>query len=140
MARYSDAGGWTQDNRSHPKAWQYRDWVVRAFNADLPYEEFVRSQITGDKMARSAAAGTGFFALGPTYPFGRGDPESIAQAKSETLDDRVDTFSRAFLGLTLACARCHDHKFDPIPIQDYYSIAGVFKTHAKAKLHWLKRR
>lgn len=128
VARYSDAGGWTQDNRSHPKAWQYRDWVVRAFNADLPFDEFVRSQIIGDKMGREAAAGTGFFTLGPTYASDGGDPESIAQAKSETLDDRVDTFSRGFLGLTVACARCHDHKFDPIPIQDYYSIAGVFNN------------
>ena len=128
VARYSDVGGWTQDNRSHPKAWQYRDWVVRTINADLPYDEFVRSQIVGDKMGRSAAAGTGFFALGPTYTSDGGDPESIAQAKSETLDDRVDTFSRAFLGLTVACARCHDHKFDPIPIEDYYSIAGVFNN------------
>ena len=128
VARYSDVGGWTQDNRSHPKAWQYRDWVVRAFNQDLPYDEFVRSQIAGDKMGRHAAAGTGFFALGPTYSSDGGDPESIAQARSETLDDRVDTFSRAFLGLTVACARCHDHKFDPIPIQDYYSIAGVFNN------------
>ena len=140
VARYSDAGGWTQDNRSHPKAWQFRDWVVRAFNADLPYEEFVRSQITGDKMARSAAAGTGFFALGPTYASDGGDPESIAQAKSETLDDRVDTFSRAFLGLTLACARCHDHKFDPIPIQDYYSIAGVFNNTRESETPLAKKK
>ena len=118
VARYSDAGGWTQDNRSHPKAWQYRDWVVRAFNADLPFDEFVRSQIIGDKMGREAAAGTGFFALGPTYASDGGDPESIAQAKSETLDDRVDTFSRAFLGLTVACARCHDHKLSLIHISE----------------------
>ncbi len=140
VARYSDAGGWTQDNRSHPKAWQYRDWVVHAFNTDLPYEEFVRSQITGDKMARDAAVGTGFFALGPTYASDGGDPESIAQAKSETLDDRVDTFSRAFLGLTLACARCHDHKFDPIPIQDYYSIAGVFNNTRESETPLAKKK
>lgn len=128
VARYSDTGGWTQDNRAHPKAWQYRDWVVRAFNADLPYNEFVRHQIVGDQLGREAAAGTGFFALGPNYASDGGDPESIAQAKSETIDDRVDTFSRGFLGLTVACARCHDHPFDPIPIQDYYSIAGVFNN------------
>lgn len=133
VARYSDVGGWTQDNRPHPNSWQYRDWVVNAFNADMPYDEFVRRQIAGDAIAletndRSAAVGTGFFALGPTYSSDGGDPESIAQAKSETLDDRVDTFSRAFLGLTVACARCHDHKFDPIPTQDYYSIAGIFNN------------
>ena len=128
VARYSDTGGWTQDNRAKPSAWQYRDWVVRAFNEDLPFNEFVRHQIVGDQLGYKASPGTGFFALGPTYSSDGGDPESTAQAKSETLDDRVDTFSRAFLGLTLACARCHDHKFDPIPTQDYYSIAGVFQN------------
>jgi len=128
VARYSDTGGWTQDNRSHPFAWRYRDWVVSAFNADMPYDQFVTSQIAGDHMDTESAIGTGFFALGPSYSSDGGDPESIAQAKSETLDDRVDTFSRAFLGLTVSCARCHDHKFDPIPTQDYYSIAGIFNN------------
>lgn len=128
VARYSDIGGWTQDNKPHPSSWQYRDWVVDAFNADMPYDDFVRCQIVGDKIDRQSAAGTGFFALGPTYASDGGDPESIAQAKGETLDDRVDTFSRAFLGLTVACARCHDHKFDPIPQQDYYSVAGIFNN------------
>ena len=128
VARYSDTGGWTQDNRAHPFAWRYRDWVVAAFNADMPYDQFVTNQIAGDHVGTESAIGTGFFALGPSYSSDGGDPESIAQAKSETLDDRVDTFSRAFLGLTVACARCHDHKFDPIPTQDYYSIAGVFNN------------
>ncbi|MAG93436.1 MAG: hypothetical protein CMJ48_06780 [Planctomycetaceae bacterium] len=128
VARYSDTGGWTQDNRPHPMAWRYRDWVVDAFNKDVPYDEFVRRQIVGDKIDRESSIGTGFFALGPNYSSDGGDPESIAQAKSETLDDRVDTFSRAFLALTMACARCHEHKFDPIPMQDYYSIAGVFNN------------
>jgi hypothetical protein len=128
VARYSDIGGWTQDNKPHPSSWRYRDWVIDAFNADMPYDEFVRCQIVGDKIDKQSAAGTGFFALGPTYASDGGDPDSIAQAKGETLDDRVDTFSRAFLGLTVACARCHDHKFDPIPQQDYYSIAGVFNN------------
>jgi cytochrome c553 len=126
VARYSDGGGWTQDNKPRPNAWRYRDWVVEAFNIDMPYNEFVRQQIAGDMIDKHAAIGTGFFALGPAYSSDGGDPESIAQAKSETLDDRVDTFSRAFLGLTVACARCHDHKFDPIPTQDYYSLAGIF--------------
>lgn len=128
VARYSDTGGWSQDNRAKPNAWRYRDWVVRAFNQDLPYNDFVRHQMVGDQLGYRAAAGTGFFSLGPSYNSDGGDPESVAQAKGETLDDRVDTFSRAFLGLTVACARCHDHKFDPIPIQDYYSIAGVFQN------------
>ena len=128
VARYSEVGGWTQDDAPRPKAWQYRDWVVKAFNSDMPFDEFVRRQIVGDKFDRQSAVGTGIFALGPSYSSDGGDPESIAQARGETLDDRVDTFSRAFLGLTVACARCHDHKFDPIPTQDYYSIAGVFNN------------
>ncbi|MGY8771323.1 MAG: DUF1553 domain-containing protein [Pirellulales bacterium] len=128
VARYSELGGWTQDNKPHPMAWQYRDWVVNAFNQDMPFNDFVRNQIAGDQFGKQSSIGTGFLALGPTYSSDGGDPESIAQAKSETLDDRVDTFSRAFLGLTVSCARCHDHKFDPIPTQDYYSIAGVFNN------------
>jgi len=128
VARYSDTGGWTHDDRPLPQAWRYRDWVVRSFNTDRPYDEFVRSQIAGDKIDREAAIGTGFFALGPVYASDGGNAESIAQVLGETLDDRVDTFSRAFLGLTVSCARCHDHKFDPIPIMDYYSIAGVFNN------------
>ncbi len=128
VARYSEVGGWTQDDPQRPKAWHYRDWVVNSFNSDVPFNEFVRSQIVGDKFDRQSAVGTGIFALGPSYSSDGGDPDSIAQARGETLDDRVDTFSRAFLGLTVACARCHDHKFDPIPTQDYYSIAGVFNN------------
>ena len=133
VARYSDTGGWSQDNRPQPKAYHYRDWVVEAFNADMPFDEFVRRQIVGDQIDRSSSIATGFFALGPTYSSDGGDPESIAQAKGETLDDRVDTFARAFLGLTVACARCHDHKFDPIPTQDYYSIAGIFNNTREAE-------
>ena len=138
VARYSDVGGWSQDNRARPQAWRYRDWVVRSFNDDLPYDEFVRRQIAGDYIARDqrireAAVGTGFFALGPIYASDGGDPDSVAQAKGETLDDRVDTFARAFLGLTVSCARCHDHKFDPIPTQDYYSIAGIFNNTREAE-------
>ncbi len=128
LVRYSDTGGWSQDNGSFPNAWRYRDWVVDALNSDMPYNEFVRHQIAGDTIDREASIGTGFFALGPSYSSDGGDPVATAQAKSETLDDRVDTFSRTFLGLTMACARCHDHKFDPIPIQDYYSIAGIFNN------------
>jgi len=140
VARYSDTGGWTQDNRAKPNAWQYRDWVVRAFNEDLPFNDFVRQQIVGDQLGYLAAAATGFFSLGPTYTSDGGDPESVAQAKGETLDDRVDTFSRAFLGLTVACARCHDHKFDPIPIQDYYSIAGVFQNTGEGETKLVNKK
>ena len=128
VARYSEIGGWTQDGRSNPKGYHYRDWVIAAFNEDMPFPVFVRSQLAGDHMNAQAAVGTGFLALGPHYTSDGGDPDSIAQAKGETLDDRVDTFSRGLLGLTVSCSRCHDHKFDAIPIEDYYSIAGVFNN------------
>ena len=130
VARYSDGLGGFLDNRDLPNAWKYRDWVVRKFNEDLPYDEFVRQQIAGDLYDGNFEAhiGSGFFAVGPTYRGDGGDAEATAQAKAETLSDRVDTFSRAFLGLTAACARCHDHKFDPITMSDYYAIAGIFNN------------
>ena len=129
VARYSDGYGGFLDVAVLSGAWHYRDWVVRAFNSDLPFDEFVRQQIAGDLLDdRQSAIGSGFFAIGPTYRSDGKDPDSIAQARSETLDDRVDTFSRGFLGLTVSCARCHDHKFDPIATLDYYSIAGIFNN------------
>ena len=129
VARYSDGFGGFLDNQALPHAWRYRDWVVDALNRDLPYDQFVRYQIAGDLLkVGDSVVGAGFFAVGPTYHSDGGDPDSVAQAKSETLDDRVDTMSRAFLGLTVSCARCHDHKFDPIPTQDYYSLAGIFNN------------
>ena len=109
--------------------------MVDSFNRDLPYDQFVRQQVAGDLINEPLAFyGTGFFAIGPNYKSDGGDPEAKAQAEAETLADRIDTFSRAFLGPTVQCARCHDHKFDPIPQKDYYSIAGVFrnsKTHKR---------
>lgn len=128
VARYSDGMGASQDSKPLPNAWRYRDWVVNAFNSDLPYDQFVKFQIAGDLFGEGHALATGFFAVGPTYTSDGGDPESKAQAEAETLADRVDTFSRAFLALTAACARCHDHKFDPITAADYYAIAGIFRN------------
>lgn len=130
VARYSDGLGGFLDNDSLTEAWRYRDWVVSALNQDLPYNAFVKAQIAGDLISSSPEAGiaTGFFAVGPTYNSDGGDPEAQAQAQAETLADRVDTLSRAFLGLTAACARCHDHKFDPISARDYYGLAGVFNN------------
>ncbi|MDA1055147.1 MAG: PSD1 and planctomycete cytochrome C domain-containing protein [Planctomycetota bacterium] len=129
VARFSDGYGGFLDNDVNTQAWRYRDWVVAAFNDDMPYNEFIKLQIAGDLIGpREQAVATGFFSLGPTYRSDGGDPDSVAQAMSETLDDRMDTMSRGFLGLTAACARCHDHKFDPIPQQDYYSLAGIFNN------------
>ena len=108
VARYSDGMGASQDSKPLPNAWRYRDWVVKALNDDMPYDEFVRRQIAGDVLkSNKDALATGFFAVGPTYKGDGGDAEATNAAKAETLSDRVDTFSRAFLGLTVACARCH---------------------------------
>ncbi len=136
VARYSDGLGGYLDAAPLPEAWRYRDWVVDALNRDLPYDQFVRQQIAGDLLSEDRADGlaTGFFAVGPTYNTDGGDPEAEAQTRAETLADRVDTFSRAFLGLTVACARCHDHKFDPITARDYYALAGIFNNTATSHL------
>ena len=128
VARYSDVHGGF-DAKAIASTWRYRDWVVQALNADLPYDQFLTRQIAGDLLEGVPdPAATGLFACGPTYSSDGGDAEAQAQAEAETLADRVDTFSRGLLGLTVACARCHDHKFDPITAKDYYAIAGVFRN------------
>ncbi|MEK6238954.1 MAG: PSD1 and planctomycete cytochrome C domain-containing protein [Planctomycetales bacterium] len=129
VARYSDGLGGFLDNAALPNAWRYRDWVVNAFNHDMPYDQFVMKQIAGDLIDDGqAAVATGFFALGPTYRSDGGDAEATAEAMAETLSDRIDTLGRGMLAMTLACSRCHDHKFDPLPQDNYYSLAGVFKN------------
>ncbi|MFO1002208.1 MAG: PSD1 and planctomycete cytochrome C domain-containing protein [Planctomycetaceae bacterium] len=132
VARFSDGrGGFLEGDKALDDAWRYRDWVVDALNRDLPINEFIRQQVAGDLSGDpSQAVATGFFALGPTYQSDGGDPDSIAQSRAETLDDRVDILTRGLLGITGSCARCHDHKFDPIPQQDYYSLAGIFNNTA----------
>jgi cytochrome c553 len=113
-------------------AWRYRDWVVDAFNRDLPYDRFVTDQIAGDLVPcpegfnRAGTIATGFLALG-NWGGGDADKEKLL---TDIADDQVDVVSRTFLGLTVACARCHDHKFDPISTADYYGLAGIFfSTH-----------
>lgn len=110
----------------YPSAYLYRDWVVKAFNDDLPYDTFVKAQIAADLMdAKSRARmlpALGFLGVGPWYY----DNGSVEVTRADERHDRVDVVSRGFLGLTVACARCHDHKYDPIPQRDYYSLAGVF--------------
>ena len=116
-----------------PNAWRYRDWVVKAFNDDLPYDQFVREQIAGDLLERprvdagganESAVGTGFWFLGEEIH----SPVDIAQDDADRIDNKVDTFGKAFLGLALGCARCHDHKFDAISNEDYYAIAGMIMS------------
>lgn len=124
VARYGEDQAHSFQPRLYPQGFRYRDWLARAFNQDMPYDRFVMEQIAGDlledgdKFERASALG--FFALGPVY---YGDGKMFDQ-----YDDRIDTLTRGFLGLTVACARCHDHKYDPISSKDYYALAGVIAS------------
>jgi cytochrome c553 len=110
----------------YPNAYLYRDWVVKAFNDDLPYDQFVRAQIAGDLLDESTRArmlpALGLLGLGPWYY----DNGAVEITRADERHDRVDVVTRGFLGLTVGCARCHDHKYDPILAKDYYALAGVF--------------
>jgi len=131
VARYADSNG-LDENVAHGNAWRYRDYVVDAFNRDKPYDRFVVEQIAGDLLPdegpvearHERLVATGFLALGPKVL------AEVDKTKMEMdiIDEQLDTTGRAFLGLTLGCARCHDHKFDPISTADYYALAGVFKS------------
>jgi hypothetical protein len=133
VARYGESRGHESDY-TIPNAFQYRDWVVRAINADVPYDQFVREQIAGDLVDRprvdpatgvnESVLGTGFWFLGEEVH----SPVDIKQDEADRIDNRVDTFGKAFLGLALGCARCHDHKFDAISNEDYYAIAGMLMS------------
>jgi cytochrome c553/mono/diheme cytochrome c family protein len=133
VARFGEDQAHTFQARLYPGGYRYRDWVVRAFNDDLPYDKFVMEQIAGDQLdgpdeeKYDRQIALGFFALGPVY---YADAGCAFKASLDELDDRIDTLARGFLGLTIACARCHDHKFDPISQQDYYALAGIFKSSA----------
>ena len=125
VARYADTGGYEQDF-TYPNAWRYRDYVIRAFNQDKPYDRFIKEQIAGDELDRpddDALIATGFNRVGATVGFREKDNP---QYRYIYLDDMIGTTTRAFLGLTVACARCHDHKFDPILQTDYYRLMAVF--------------
>ena len=133
VARYSDTKGQPNFRREEtpffPYAWTYRDYVIKSFNDDLPYDRFIREQLAADLIddGRSAKknpatlAALGFLALGDRFAGNRHD----------VINDRIDVTSKAFLGLTVTCARCHDHKFDPIPTADYYSLYGIFASSAE---------
>ena len=131
VARYADSTGVDED---HPfgDSWRYRDYVIDAFNDDLPFDQFVREQIAGDLLPSTEAAtvnkrgiiATGFLALGP-MALAQRDP---IQKKYDVVDEQIDTTTKAFLGLTVACARCHDHKFDPVLTSDYYALAAIFAS------------
>lgn len=125
VARYADTKGYVfQEDRNYPKAYTYRDWVIAAFNEDLPYDRFVIAQIAADQIGDpSAAPATGFLTLGRRF----------INNLQDIIDDRIDVVSRGLMGLTVSCARCHDHKYDPIPAADYYSLYGVFASSREPK-------
>lgn len=130
VARYSDSNGGDR-NFTFFHAWRYRNYVIDSFNNDRPFYEFVRQQLAGDllpadndRQRHDQLIASTFLALGPKMLTER-DKEKL---RLDTADEQVDTVGRAFLGLTLGCARCHDHKFDPISQQDYYAMAGIFRS------------
>ncbi|MCI0455844.1 MAG: DUF1549 domain-containing protein, partial [Gemmataceae bacterium] len=158
VARYADSNG-LDENVAHGNAWRYRDYVVAAFNQDKPYDQFLLEQLAGDllpphpTLSPSGGEGrvrgadeatryerliaTGFLALGPKV-LAEVDEQKM---EMDIVDEQIDTVGRAFLGLTLGCARCHDHKFDPLSTEDYYALAGIFKStrtmeHFKKVARW----
>ncbi|MBY0506686.1 MAG: PSD1 and planctomycete cytochrome C domain-containing protein [Bryobacteraceae bacterium] len=127
VARYADSGGYSNDFE-RPNAWRYRDYVIRSFNADKPYDRFVREQIAGDELYpgdAEALIATGFLRGGP-WEHTAMSVEAVT--RQMFLDDVTHATASTFLGLTLGCARCHDHKFDPLPTRDYYRMQAVFAS------------
>lgn len=124
VARFAESHGFEM-NQNRKNAWPYRDYVIRAFNTDLPYNRFMREQIAGD--ADGVDAATGFLVGGPMDQVKSKDPVLTANQRADELHDMVSTTCAVFLGLTVNCARCHDHKFDPIPTADYYALTAILQ-------------
>ncbi|MCP5527916.1 MAG: PSD1 domain-containing protein [Verrucomicrobiales bacterium] len=124
VVRYAETHGFEM-NQPRPNAWPYRDYVIRAFNEDKPYDQFVREQLVGD--ALDADAATGFLVAGPWDQVKSPDEVLTRNQRADELHDMINTTGTTFLGLTLGCARCHEHKFDPIPQRDYYALKAVFE-------------
>jgi hypothetical protein len=130
VARFAETGG-IDENVSYREGWRYREYVIDAFNRDLPFNRFIEEQLAGDLLPGAAGAdyvrgriATGFLALGPKAIVEQDKTKQLY----DTIDEQIDTTSKAFLGLTISCARCHDHKFDPISTEDYYSLASIFRS------------
>lgn len=131
VARYADSNG-MDDNLAYSDAWRYRDYVIAAFNSDKPYDRFVREQLAGDLLAKhedtsrhdDLVIATGFLALGPKM-LAEDDP---VKQQLDIVDEQLDTSCRVFMALTMGCVRCHDHKFDPLSMSDYYGLAGIFSS------------
>ncbi len=131
VARYADSNG-LDENKAFAYAYRYRDYVVKAFNQDKPYNTFVQEQLAGDLLPPTSdedlhndrITATGFLVMGAKVLAEQDKPKFVM----DIVDEQIEVMSKAFLGLTVACARCHDHKFDPIPTKDYYALAGIFKS------------
>ncbi|MBI3882516.1 MAG: PSD1 domain-containing protein [Verrucomicrobia bacterium] len=130
VARYAESTG-RERNYTYTQAWRYRDYVIASLNADKPYDQFIREQIAGDLLPSKNFAqrneqtiATGFLALGPKGLNERNREQFVA----DNVDEQIDTTTRAVMAVTVSCARCHDHKFDPITTRDYYAVAGIFKS------------
>tara|TARA_E500000081_G_C6139082_1_gene358894 strand:+ start:976 stop:3348 length:2373 start_codon:yes stop_codon:yes gene_type:complete len=124
VSRYGDSNG-GDENHPYPHAFRYRNWIIDAFNQDMAYDQFVQAQLAGDLVSwgdEHTLAGTGFLAIG-TKILAEQDP---VKKRADIIDEQLDTLGRAFMGLSIGCARCHDHKFDPISEKDYYALAGIF--------------
>jgi Protein of unknown function (DUF1553)/Protein of unknown function (DUF1549)/Concanavalin A-like lectin/glucanases superfamily len=144
LARYADTNG-QDENKVMANAWRYRDWVVRAFAKNLPFDQFLTCQLAGDLMPTNGVdeteifdrwTATGFLVLGPKM-LAEQDKQKLVM---DLVDEQIDVVSRSFLGLTVGCARCHDHKFDPVSTRDYYALAGIFKsTRTMANLDFVSR-
>ncbi|MGI9244550.1 MAG: DUF1549 and DUF1553 domain-containing protein [Verrucomicrobiales bacterium] len=140
VVRYGDSMGYRFDDDT-PNAYQFRDFVIRALNADMPFDQFVRWQIAGDELAPGdpqALAATGFAAVGPRERI-EGNARNKRETRYNELDDIVSTTGSAFLALTLNCARCHDHKIDPIMQADYYGLGGAFLSAERSDRELLTR-
>jgi hypothetical protein len=126
VIRWAESNG-SEANLYRKNAWLYRDYVVRAFNEDIPYNRFIQEQIAGDSLGAGDA--TGFLVAGPHVPaatVGR-EPTAIRQARADRMDEIMQTIGASVMGVTLNCARCHSHKFDPISLKDYYAMTGIFQ-------------
>lgn len=145
MVRFAESSG---GGRSLPfkDAWRYRDYVIESFNADVPLDRLITEQLAGDLLPGNTSAekrrnliATGFLALGPTNY----EEQDKHMLRMDIVDEQIETVGKAFLGMTIGCARCHDHKFDPIPTKDYYALAGIFRSTSTLKnytdnvAHWI---
>ena len=144
VARYADTNG-QDENKVMANAWRYRDWVIRSFNRNQPFDSFIIDQLAGDLVSTNGVdersifdrwTATGFLVLGPKMLAEQDKPKLLM----DLVDAQIEVTTRAFLGLTVGCARCHDHKFDPVSARDYYALAGIFRsTKTMANLDFVSK-